>query len=112
MTLNRMLLESVTLVRPSHDGGFDEMGNPIEGEPVEETVKSWVEPLSTQSRWDRQSQVEYGYRMQFGLEHDLDDVTHIRWQGDLYRVEGQPLKQPAGFIVDGFQRVDVKRVER
>ena len=63
MTLNRMLLESVTLVRPSHDGGFDEMGNPIEGEPVEETVKSWVEPLSTQSRWDRQSQVEYGYRM-------------------------------------------------
>lgn len=111
MTLNRMLLETVTLVRPG-GGGFDEMGNPVAGEPVEETAKSWVEPLSTVSRWDRQSQVEYGYRMQFGLEHDLTTVTHIKWQGELFRVEGEPLKQPGGFIVDGFQRVDVKKVKR
>ena len=111
MTLQRMLLEAVTLVRPG-GGGFDEMGNPVAGAPVEETVSAWVEPLSTVSRWDRQSQVEYGYRVQFGLEHDLSDVTHIKWGGELFRVEGEPLKQPAGFIVDGFQRVDVKRVKR
>ena len=50
--------------------------------------------------------------MQFGLEHDLTAVTHIKWQGELFRVEGEPLKQPGGFIVDGFQRVDVKKVKR
>lgn len=103
--------ESAVLVRRGQPTGeYDDYGNPIIGEPERVTTPAWFEQRNGQENTDaRESSVANSW-MYLPLNVSLAAVDRVEWDGRTWEVDGEPGRQPGGFVVDGYQLVSIRRV--
>lgn len=105
-----LFTETVLLRSTEPSGGYDPYGNPLPGVTTEVESPAWLEPLTSSEANDRQIQQTYGYVVYLPLAADVDGADAIVYDGTAYEAIGEPQRQPGGFIVEGYQRVIMRRV--
>lgn len=105
-----LFTEQCTLHLRGEQSGEDEYGEPIFSPPRDVDSPCWVEPAGSAEDMDLASQLMFSYVCYLPLETSVRAVDSITWDGTEFAIEGEPLKQPGGFVVDGFWRVNLKKV--
>ena len=100
------------VLRGGPTGDFDEDGNPIFAPPTTVETPAWWEPRESGEDVEAKQQVTSGYWLYLPEHTDLSavDAVEIPFGGTLYEVDGEPGRQPGGFIVEGYVKTAVKRV--
>lgn len=93
-------------------GDFDEDGNPVFAPSRTVEVAAWWEPRESSENVEARQQVTSGYWLYLPEHTDLSavDAVEIPAGGPRYEVDGEPGRQPGGFIVEGFVKTAVERV--
>ena len=91
--------------------GEDHYGEPVFSPPTDEVTACWVEPVSSSEDLSLANQVSFSYVAYLPLDVRVSAVDAVTWDGTRFEVDGEPLKQPGGFIVEGFWRVQLRKVE-
>jgi hypothetical protein len=102
-------------------GEFDDYGNQVYGPATTEVVYGWYEPRTSGEDTAAREQQIYGYWVNLPLDAPLSAADAVVLfgtvdeDGDLiggedYQVVGEPGRQPGGFIVPGFIKAAVERV--
>lgn len=105
-----LMTETCTLHLRGEKSGEDEYGEPIYSPPEDVESACWVEPAGTSEDMALANQLTFSYVAYLPLTTQISAVDALTWDGVRFEVDGQPLKQAAGFIVEGFWRVNLKRV--
>lgn len=120
---NRLYSETVILHIPGGPTGeWDDLGNPIIGPAVDLPWPAWYEVGNSTEETDAREQQVWGYTLYLQprayvgeadepMECPLTYDSEVTIDGTRYRVEGEPGRQPDGFIVEGYVRAAVTRVE-
>ena len=98
------------LKRAGEPGGYDDWGNPIPGEPTRDATPAWWEPRESTEAADASQQVVSGYWLYLPEDTDLTAYDAVELAGVDYEVQGEPGRQPGGFIVEGYVKAAVRRV--
>lgn len=99
-----------------------EVGNVVEGDETDiygnpvttmEWAESpaWVEQMNSTSNDFRGDLTTASLRVFLPLTTPVDQTSRIRWDGYVWSVDGEPARQPGGFIVEGFQLLQMSRSE-
>ena len=88
----------------------NEYGNPIIAPGRDVPAKCWYEPLGAGEDTVAKEQQTSGYWLYLPLDTQLRGVDAVVVEGLAYQVIGEPARQPAGFIVAGFLKVQLQRV--
>lgn len=102
-------------------GQFDDYGNAVYGPPTVSVVYGWYEPRTSGENTDAADQQVSGYWVNLPLDAPLAGADAVVLfgtvdgdgqlvGGDDYQVDGQPGRQPGGFLVPGFIKAAVERV--
>lgn len=98
-----LFTEKVTLLlRGEATGEKDEFGRPIHAPDEEVSFPAWYEPRSSDESLDAREQVTWGYWVYLPLHAPVDRFDKVKIEGTRYKVEGEPGRQPGGFIVEGY----------
>lgn len=89
--------------------GTDDLNNAIY-ESVETSSPAWVEIGTGTEDTDRRESSEATSTVYLPLDAPVAAVSKIRWNDQLWDVVGDPGVQPGGFVVDGYQKLGIKRV--
>ena|SRR5690625_2986653 len=109
--MSMLFTETVTLNLPGEaTGGYDDLGNPVVGEPRSEDWPAWYEIGTSSESTDAREQQVWGYTLFLPLDAPLDAASSVTIAGVDYEVIGEPGRQPGGFIVDGYIRAAVQKV--
>lgn len=91
-------------------GAYDDYGNPVFGPSQDQSWAAWYEPRSSGEDTTAKDQQVYGYWVYLPLEAPLAGADAVLIGGVVYRVVGEPGRQPGGTLVPGFQKAAVERV--
>jgi hypothetical protein len=91
-------------------GDYDDYGNPTVGERHEVPTPAWWEPRTSGEQTVAQQQVTSGYWLYLPEHTDLTAVDAVILMGEEYEVDGEPGRQPGGFVIEGYVKTAVKRV--
>jgi len=105
-----LMTEYCTLHLRGERTGEDEYGEPIFSPPRDVDSPCWVEPAGTAEDMALANQLTFSYVAYLPLSTQVSAVDALTWDGIRFEVDGEPLKQPGGFIVEGFWRVQLKKV--
>lgn len=73
---------------------------------------AWLEQTNSTENRDRQEQTTANMRLFVPLDTVINYTSKVRWGGfDDWSVNGEPGRQPGGFIVEGYQVAMLTRVE-
>lgn len=103
-----MFTEQVT-IRTREVTGTDEYGSDVYGWS-ETTSPAWWEPRTSGEQTDAREQVTSGYWLYLPPGTPLTAASQVVLDGVAYEVDGEPGRQPGGFVVDGYVRAALKRV--
>ena len=107
-----LFTEEVTLrLKGEETGAYDDLGNPIIGESQDVPWPAWYEIGSGTESTDAREQQVWGYTVYLPLDAPIGSADAILIDGVEYEVIGEPGRQPGGFIVEGYIRAAVQRVE-
>jgi hypothetical protein len=90
---------------------FDRYGNPIPGEPSRTPTPAWWEPRTSGEQTAAQEQVTSGYWLYLPAGTDLSAYDAVELDGLDYEVGGEPGRQPGGFVLGGYVKTAVTRVD-
>ena len=105
-----LFTESVTLRFRGEKTGEDDYGNDVYGPPRDESWPAWWEPRTSGEDTAAREQVTSGYWLYLPDDAPLDAADAVVLYGDEYHVDGEPGRQPGGFVVDGYIRAALTRV--
>lgn len=105
------LFTETVVIRGRTVTGEDDYGNDVYGW-VERTAAAWWEPRTSGEQTDAREQVTSGYWLYLDEGTALNASAQVKLGGvgDWYEVDGEPGRQPGGFVVDGYVRVALKEV--
>lgn len=109
--MSGLFTEEVFLVRSGPSTERDDYGNDVPGPRERVSWKVWLEPRESGESTDAQHQTISGYWVAGEGHPDLESYEHIEIGGKDYDVDGEPGRVPAGFRIEAFTKVAVKRVE-
>ena len=92
------------------EGEYDDYGNPVVGPPRDEEWPAWYEPRTSGEDTSAKDQQVFGYWVNLPLEAPLSAADAVVIEGIEYQVDGEPGRQPGGFIVPGFIKAAVEKV--
>src|SRR5690625_7784457 len=90
--------------------GEDEYGEPIFSPPQDVESRCWVEPAGTAEDMSLANQLTFSYVAYLPLSTQVSAVDALTWDGIRFAVDGEPLKQPGGCIVECCWRVQLNKV--
>lgn len=105
-----LFTETCTLHLRGERTGEDEYGEPIFSPPEDVESSCWLEPAGSAEDMALANQLTFSYVAYLPLDTSISAVDSITWDGVRFEIDGEPLKQPGGFIVEGFWRVNLKNV--
>lgn len=105
-----LMTEQCTLHLRGEKVGEDEYGEPIFSDPEDKASACWVEPAGTAEDLALANQLTFSYVGYLPLSTQVSAVDSLTWDGIRFEIDGEPLKQPGGFIVEGFWRVNLRKV--
>lgn len=106
-----LFTESCTLHLEGEEVGRDDWNEPIYSDPEDHESACWVEPAASSEDLDLANRAIFSYQLYVPLDQPVDRASQVSWDGTRFNVVGEWLKQPGGFVVDGFYRVLIERVE-
>lgn len=106
----QLMTETCELVLRGEPAGYDEYGVPVPAEPRRETWACWYEPRGSSEAVVAQEQQIDGLWIYLPLDAPLNAADAVIVAGDQYEVEGEPGRQPGGFITPGFVKAALGRV--
>lgn len=90
-------------------GDYDDLGNPIFGPDVDVSAPAWYEPRTSGENVAARDQQVWGYVVYLQLDAAVASADAVVIAGTEYEVVGEPGRQPGGFIVEGYQTVNVEK---
>lgn len=106
-----LFTETVTIEHPGGETGeYDDLGLPETTPSYEEVVSAWYEPRSSSEDVAAKDQQVDGYWIYLPLSVTVEPQAKIQVEGDWYEVDGEPGRQPGGFIVEGYVRAALRRI--
>lgn len=105
-----LMTETCTLHLRGELVGYDEYREPIYSAAEDKVSKCWVEPAGSAEDLALGEQLSFTYVGYLPLSTKITAVDALTWDDTRFEVDGEPLKQPGGFIVEGFWRVHLKKV--
>lgn len=90
--------------------GRDDYGNDVT-EWVGVESPAWLEQTNSTENTDNQEQTTANMRLYVPLWTAIDSFSRVIWGGFTWSVNGEPGRQPGGFIVEGFQIALISRTE-
>lgn len=89
--------------------GTDDLNNDVY-DWVETPSPAWVEMGQGTEDTDRRETSEITNTVYLPLEAQVSAVSQVRWNATLWEVVGDPGVQPGGFVVEGYQKLGIKKV--
>jgi hypothetical protein len=77
---------------------------------VDTPSPAWVEIGQGTENTDHRESSEATSTVYLPLEAPVAAVSELTWNGQKWQVVGDPGVQPGGFVVDGYQKLGIKRV--
>lgn len=106
----QLMTETCELVLRPEPTGYDDYGEPVYPEPRTESWACWYEPRGSSEAVVAQEQQIDGLWLYLPLAAPLSAADAVVVAGDRYEVEGEPGRQPGGFITPGFLKAALGRV--
>lgn len=101
--MSLLFTEQVTLIlRGEATGDYDERGRPIYGPDEEKPWPAWYEPRSSEEALDARDQVTWGYWVYLEGNPPVDRFDRVKIGGITYEVDGEPGRQPGGFLIESY----------
>lgn len=106
----QLMTETCQLLTRAEATGYDEYGEPIRPAPRTESWPCWYEPRGSSEAVVAQEQQIDGLWLYLPLDAPLAAADAVIIAGTRYEVEGEPGRQPGGFITPGFLKAALGRV--
>lgn len=90
--------------------GHDDYNNDIEG-VAWTSSPAWLEQTNSTENRDKQEQTTANMRLYVPLSTPIDNTSMVRWDGFEWDVNGEPGRQPGGFVVEGYQVALISRTK-
>lgn len=104
-----LFTEAVTVLNATVTGVDDYGNDVIEWIGVESPC--WLEQTNSTENTDSQEQTTANMRLYVPLSTPLTSFSRVEWGGFTWDVNGEPGRQPGGFVVEGFQVAMLTRTE-
>ncbi|WP_343317778.1 hypothetical protein AAFM46_10990 [Arthrobacter sp. TMP15] len=102
--------ECILRVRGHATDERNEYGNPIIAPGHDEPSPCWYEPMGATEDMVAKGQQTSGYWLYLPLSAPIGAVDAVVLAGLAYQVIGEPARQPKGFIVQGYMKLQLQRV--
>lgn len=107
-----LFTERVTLHLPGGPtGDYDDLGNPITAPDRDVVSRAWCDQRESSEAVDAREQRVWGYWLYLPLTAPAADgmTVTLPHDGQVYRIQGEPSRQPGGYIVEGYIRMSIER---
>lgn len=106
----QLMTETCELLLRGESTEYDEYGVPVPAEPRRESWACWYEPRGSSEAVVAQEQQIDGLWIYLPLDAPVGAADAVIVAGARYEVEGEPGRQPGGFITPGFVKAALGRV--
>lgn len=105
-----LLTEKVVIRHRGAQTGVDSLHRPVYGEPTTEEQPGWVDASVAPELTDSRETVTTAYTLYIEGLYDLSATDQVAYSGAVYELDGEPLKQPGGFLVGAYTQCSLKKV--
>lgn len=106
-----LMSEKVVLVHRGEQVGQDSLHKPIYGPSTEEAVPGWVDTVYAPEMTDFRTLRIIGYTLYLDGVHDLSSTDTVKYGGETFQIDGEPLKQAGGLTLNSYTQCSLKNTK-